>query len=94
MQLASYKHLDFRFSYLQTKDGAEIDLVVERPGLPILFVEIKSSTQVISKQLNNLKKFKEDYGECEAVCFSRDSHAKLLNTISVYPWQEGLERFF
>ncbi|QLH41599.1 MAG: DUF4143 domain-containing protein [Coxiellaceae bacterium] len=43
LKLASYFHQEYRFSYLQTKDGVEIDLVVERPGLPLLFIEIKSS---------------------------------------------------
>src|SRR3990167_9986251 len=39
IQLASYYHRDYRFSYLKTKDDAEIDLIVERPGLPLLFIE-------------------------------------------------------
>ena len=40
IQLASYRHRNYRFSYLATKDDAEIDLVVERPGQKILFIEI------------------------------------------------------
>jgi uncharacterized protein YjaZ len=36
--LASYYHHDYRFSYLMTKDGTEVDLVIERPGLTTLFI--------------------------------------------------------
>jgi hypothetical protein len=39
IQLASYFHRNYRFSYLATKDDAEIDLVVERPGQKILFID-------------------------------------------------------
>ena len=46
--LESYYYRDYKFSYLKTKDDAEIDLVVERPGQDILFIEIKSSSDVSS----------------------------------------------
>ena len=46
IKLASYQNKEFRFSYLSTKDDAEIDLVVERPGQPLLFIEIKSKKSV------------------------------------------------
>jgi len=92
--LASYYHFDYRFSYLKTKDDAEVDLVVERPGQPILFVEIKSSEDVQSRHLMNLKMFAQDFGECEAVCLSRDTYAKQLDGVMVYPWAEGIQRYF
>ncbi len=75
-QLASYFHREYRFSYLQTKDGAEIDLVVERPGQPILFIEIKSNDNVQYADCTNLKMLAKDFGNCEAVCFSRDPYRK------------------
>lgn len=92
--LASYKHRNYRFSYLATKDGAEIDLVVERPGKNVLFIEIKSTIDVEARHLSTLKSFKNDFGDCEAVCFSQDPYPKMLDGISVYPWQEGIREFF
>lgn len=92
--VASYKHRNYRFSYLSTKDGAEIDLVVERPGKPILFIEIKSTTDVTENQLKTLSVMKKDFGECEAICMSRDPYAKVINGITVYPWQEGIRKYF
>lgn len=81
-------------SYLQTKDGAEVDLVVDRPGEKYLFIEIKSTNNVKNEQLSTFQRLVADFGQCDAVCFSRDPHAKQLNEILVLPWQEGIKRFF
>lgn len=98
IKLASYFKYEYRFNYLRTKDDAEIDLVVDRPGKPILFIEIKSSEQVRDEDLTNfirlIKDFKESEGNCEAVCFSRDTYKKQLGDITVFPWQEGLKEYF
>ncbi|OGT61433.1 MAG: hypothetical protein A3E85_00795 [Gammaproteobacteria bacterium RIFCSPHIGHO2_12_FULL_45_12] len=94
IQLAGYFHRDYRFSYLKTKDDAEIDLVVERPGLPLLFIEIKSSQNVQTEQLSTLKRIAHDFGECEAICLSCDPYAKQLDGITVLPFEKGLKRYF
>lgn len=93
-QLASYYYREYRFSYLKTKDDAEVDLVVERPGLPLLFIEIKSSDNVQPTHLATLKKLAHDFGNCEAICFSCDSYAKQLEGIKIIPWQEGIKQYF
>ena len=41
----AYKQRDYMFSYFATHD-IEIDLVVERPGRPFQFVEIKSAERI------------------------------------------------
>jgi predicted AAA+ superfamily ATPase len=92
--IASYRHRNYRFSYLETKDDAEIDLVVERPGQKILFIEIKSSSLVERRHLSTLKSLATDFGDCEAVCFSRDPYLKLIDDIKVYPWAEGIKKYF
>ena len=40
-KIVSYFNEQYRISYLQTKDGQKIDLIVERPGLLLLCIEIK-----------------------------------------------------
>ena len=40
--LANYFHREYKFSYLKTKDDAEIDLIVERQTLPLLFIKNQS----------------------------------------------------
>jgi len=85
---------EYRLSYLLTTSGAEIDLVVERPGQIPLFIEIKSKNNVHSTDLETLAKLSHDFGACEAVCFSQDPRAKKIGDITVYPWQEGIRKFF
>lgn len=93
-KLASYFKPEYRFSYLQTKDGAEVDLVVDRPGEKYLFIEIKSTDNVKKEQISGFQRLVKDFGECESVCLSRDPHAKMLDEILVLPWQEGVKKFF
>ncbi len=94
VRLASYYYPEYRFSFLKTKDDAEVDLVVERPGKKLLFIEIKSSTMVSEAQLHGFIRLSQDFGECEAVCFSRDAYAKQLGVVTVLPWQAGLKQYF
>lgn len=93
-KLASYFQTEYRLSYLKTKDDAEIDLVIERPGKPILFIEIKSTTQVRKEDLSSFIKLTQDFVECEAVCFSNDPHTKKIEDITIYPWEEGIKKYF
>jgi predicted AAA+ superfamily ATPase len=93
-QLANYYYPEYRFSFLKTKDDAEIDLIVERPGKPLLLIEIKSSDNVTEKDLSALHMLSRDIENCEAVCFSRDMYAKQYESILVLPWKEGLKRYF
>ncbi|MDP1575027.1 MAG: AAA family ATPase [Coxiellaceae bacterium] len=94
MQLARYCHRNYRFSYLSTKDDAEIDLVVERPGEKILFIEIKSTDNVEERHLTTLKTLSNDFGECESICLSRDPYPKQFGKITVYPWELGIKKYF
>lgn len=93
-QLASYYYRDYRFSYLKTKDDAEIDLVVERPGQPLLFIEIKSCEDVQAPHLTTLKSMAHDFGDCEAICLSRDPRPKIIDNIKIFPWNVGIKQYF
>jgi predicted AAA+ superfamily ATPase len=94
IKLASYFQSEYRFSYLMTEAGVEVDLVVERPGRPLLFVEIKSTDSVAENQLSSFAQLVKDFKECEAVCFSCDKRKKKMGDIVVYPWGEGIKKFF
>lgn len=94
IKLASYYQPDYRFSYLRTKDDAEVDLIVDRPGKPYLFIEIKSKDSVDQYDLKSLKALASDFKDCEAICFSQDKRAKLVGDIKVYPWAQGIKKYF
>ena len=93
-KLASYSRKDYKFNYYMTKDGVEIDLVVTREGKDVLFIEIKSSSNVKDYDLKALRMLKIDLPDAEFVCFSNDQRKKIIEDISVYPWQEGLRTYF
>ncbi len=93
-KLGSYFHPDYKFSYLMTGAGLEIDLVVERPGQPLLLIEIKSSRDVKEQDLLNLQSIAKDLGECEAICLSNETRKKKFGEIVVYPWAEGIQTYF
>ena len=86
----SYLRKDFRFSYLRTKDDAEIDLVLERPGLRSAFVEIKSAERVDERSTRTLERFCRDFGRAEAFCLSRDPGVKKIGSVRALPWEKGL----
>lgn len=94
IKLASYNSRDYRFSYYMTQSGVEIDLVVERPGLPLLFIEIKSKDNVQDHDLKELRLLKKDLLDAEYVCFSNEQYVKNIDGIMIYPWAEGLQQFF
>jgi uncharacterized protein len=90
VKLNSYYELNYRFSYLATKDGAEVDLVVERPNKPLLLIEIKSSTKVTEKHLRHLKQFHKELPESEAIVLCQERQARRSDGIRILPWKEGI----
>jgi len=91
MRMNEYLRLDYQFMYLKTKDHAEIDLVIERPGQKTLLVEIKSTTQVQPETVKNLERFVNDWdAPAEAQLWSQDPHEKRLGSVLVLPWEKGL----
>lgn len=85
------KH-DFRFSYLQTHDGAEVDFILERPGKPLALVEVKSTTRVEPSMARHLERFCGDFEACEAYLLSLDTTPQKFGHVHALPWEEGLHR--
>ena len=91
LRLSFYKQNDYRFSYLRTKDGAEIDLVVERPGIGPALLEIKSKKHVDERDTRILESFLKDLSGAEAFCLSRDPIAKKIGRVNALYWTEGFK---
>lgn len=90
MRLNQYYEKDYKLSYLRTKDDAEIDLILERPGLPTALVEIKSSERVDERDTRTLEHFQKDFPAATMLCLSRDPMRKKIGSVTCLPWQEGL----
>ena len=89
-RLEHYLKKDWAFSYLRTKDDAEIDLIIDRPGLPLALVEIKSSNQIDEHVIAPLAKLVKDLLPADAFCLSQDPIPKNIRGIQCLPWQMGL----
>jgi predicted AAA+ superfamily ATPase len=86
----SYLNREYRLTFLQTEDDAEIDLVVERPGKPLALIEIKSTNQIREDMVRRLAHFQKDFPKASLYCFSNDPIAKKFGKISALPWRKGL----
>lgn len=87
----AYLRNDYGLSYLRTKDGAEVDLVIDRPGEATALVEIKSSSFVDDADLRHLKAFHRTMPDSVALCLSREEVARSVAGVRVVPWREGLD---
>ncbi len=94
IRLASYFEPDYRFSYIRTAGDVEIDLVVERPGKPLLCVEIKSSNSINENDIGSFARITNDIPNCEAVVLSQDRFMKKFDHVTCYPWKQGLIEIF
>ena len=90
VHLSQYRYPDWRFSYLQTGAGVEIDLVIERPGLPTALIEIKSSERVDERDVRHLARFTGDFPEPLALCISRDPTRLQVGDVLCVHWREAL----
>lgn len=89
-RINDYKRLDFRFSYFRTKDGAEIDLIIERPGQPLALIEIKSSENPSDDSVGHLVRLRKEFGPCECYCLSNIRIPKLVDGVRFLNWRDGL----
>jgi predicted AAA+ superfamily ATPase len=90
LRLNEYLRLDWRFSYLRTKDDLEIDLVIERPTAPLLLVEIKSAARVDDTEVSRRAALKKDLDPCELVVLCNEPRMRRLEFATIYPWQAGI----
>ncbi|MCB0319885.1 MAG: ATP-binding protein [Bdellovibrionales bacterium] len=90
-RLIKYADNDYHMSYLRTKDDAELDLILQRPGLPNALIEIKSTDSIRPEHVSNVKRFARDMGNAEAFILSRDPHSKIIDGINILPWRQGLQ---
>ncbi len=88
--LCRYRYPDWKLSYLRTGAGAEIDLVIERPGMSTALLEIKSSRRADERDARNLMRFAGDFVQPLALCVSRDLQRLRIGSVLCVHWREAL----
>lgn len=93
-RLNLYLNKDWQLSYLHTQDGSEVDLIIERPGLADLFVEIKSKDRIDPEDLTHLARFKASDPQIQVECWSNWKSDATIRGVQCRYWQEALTRLF
>lgn len=91
-RLNHYCRDKYHLSYVRTKDGQEIDLVLERAGEPTILIEIKSTSTVQTRHLKHLNNIAKDFENCTKLCLSQEAVARKEGDILIMPWQQGLQQ--
>jgi predicted AAA+ superfamily ATPase len=90
-RLISYHEKEWTLSYLMTKDSVEVDLIIDRPGLPRVFIEIKSTKKVQNEEAKNLIAIlKTQEASAKGYVFSQDPKSFVRDGISFLAWKKGL----
>ncbi|MEN9722770.1 MAG: hypothetical protein RJB38_756 [Pseudomonadota bacterium] len=94
-RLRDYCETRDHFSYLRTKDDAEIDLIIERPGQSPILIEIKSSTSVGDHDLRHIRALSRSLKHSRAIVVSRESRArKAAGGIEILPFSQALRELY
>lgn len=89
-RLVKYFSSDGRIFFWRTKDGQEVDLLIESRGQLVAAIEIKSSTKVSMEYLSGLSAFHEEHPKVPRYVVARVPKVYDLNGIQVLPWESYL----
>ena len=94
-KLNHYFRKGYKFSYLKTKDGLEVDLIIQRPGKKDILVEIKSTEEVREEHIKTICQIASAWNHsCEIQVWSRDPQIQQMKQVKCLPWQIALKRLF
>lgn len=84
-----YQEKDFTLNYWRTKEGHEVDFVLDQGRIAI---EVKSARQVGSSHLKGLRVFQEDYRPKRAILVCQEPVPRRLDSgIEIMPWRYFLK---
>lgn len=94
-RMISYSGNQFQLHFMRTYDDKEIDLVVQRPGKPLLLIEIKSTETVMPKHIKTMTELRNVIeAPTEMALFSCDPTPQIIDGVRCLHWQAGLREYF
>jgi predicted AAA+ superfamily ATPase len=85
---------DWRLSYLTSKDGAEVDLIIEC-GTTKFAIEIKSASQVDEKEVKAFERLAQDLeAPVRMLYLSQDVRSQRYGAVECLHWRSGIEQIF
>lgn len=95
IRLNDYFERDFRFYFLRTKDGAEIDLIVRTSAKAKILIEIKSTDHVMDSHMTHLRSLSRDIDHKQKwIICSEKTPRKTEDGIRILPWDQALLELF
>ena len=95
VKLNHFLRKSYKFSYCKTKNGLEVDLIIQRPGKKELLVEIKSTEEIRKDHIKTIKNFSKDWATPhEAQLWSMDKGTQNIEGIRCFPWETALKKLF
>ena len=85
---------DWRFSYLTTKDGAEVDLIIDQSKDLRVAIEIKSTTQVDQLEVAAFKRLAQDIPNAKMLFISQDPTPQNYDSVVCMHWKEAIRDIF
>ena len=92
MRLARYREKDWQFSFYNSSNQAEVDLVIETPQGKVYAIEIKANDAPHTTDLRGLRSFLEICPKAQALCASLAPHRRVIDGIEILPWQEAIAK--
>lgn len=93
-RMNEYTNADYRMSYLQTKENAEIDLILDRPKATVILIEIKSTEKVDEIEVRKFERLSSSFKNSKRYYLSRDPNRQQIGSVLCMDWKKGLEELF
>jgi predicted AAA+ superfamily ATPase len=88
---AQYSGSDYRLSFYNTAQGAEIDFILEI-NAEVFAIQIKSSTHIDKLDTRGFESFHKFYSKpFRRYIFYRGNVSKDIENVQIRPWQMGLQ---
>jgi len=94
IRLNQYYEKNWKFSYLRTGAGVEIDLIIEKNRKETILVEIKSTNNCFDEHLSSLKTLGSEFKNAEKYVLCQERFPRLVDDIKIFNWMEGITEIF
>lgn len=94
IRLNDYHEKHFKFYYFRSKDNVELDLIIERPGLAEVLIEIKSKNYFDVDDARGLHAIDSSFKQKEMFVFNNCKTPSVVNGVHFIHWQDGFKKIF
>lgn len=89
-RILSYQELQYNLSFLRISETQEIDLIIQKSGVPSYICEIKSSSSVDERSARTLNLLEKDFKNVKALVISNDPEEKKFGKVRALHWKQAI----